>query len=45
LRWRYDNVDRAHTKHLRRASANVADFVIDTSDFSRMIVYRRPLTS
>jgi uridine kinase len=40
LAWRFEAVDRLHTDYLRFVSP-FADFVVDTSDFNKMLVYRR----
>jgi uridine kinase len=39
LRMRYEVVDAPHTKHLR-ANSPVAEFVIDTSKFDKMLLYK-----
>lgn len=40
LRRRYDLIDAPHTSHLRTKSPEV-DYVLDTSDFEAMTLYRR----
>ena len=39
LQMRYEVVDAPHTEHLR-TNAPVADFVIDTSDFDELLLYK-----
>ncbi len=41
LEWRYNLVDAPHTSYLRDTSAGRADFVIDTTDFTNMVIYTK----